>query len=263
METGLAKKTVVVTGGGSNIGRAISLAFAGEGANVVITDLDEAQGKKVADQANALGKGGVSKVVKLDVTKITEVESVFKKIAEESGGIHVLVNVVGGDVLTMFKDTTPEIWDKLILLNYRTFLNSVKSVLPYMISQKGGSIVSIASDAGRVGEAKEAVYSGTKGAVIAASKSIAKEVGRYGIRLNMVCPGMTIPKSDEVGEGSAWKGQEGLFSPEVLESIKKLYPLRRIGTGDDTAKAVVFLASDAADFITGQTLSVSGGFTMV
>lgn len=263
METGLAKKTVIVTGGASNIGRAISLAFAKEGANVVITDIDEVGGKRVVDQAKALGKGGVYKAAKLDVTKFADVEAAIKKIVDEFGRIDVLVNVVGWDNFVLFKDTTPDFWDKVIEVNYRTYLNCVKSVLPYMIDQKGGSVVSIASDAGRLGEVRESVYSGAKGAVIVASKAIAKEVGRYGIRLNTVCPGMTIPKTEEVGETSMWKGAEGFFSGEMLEKIKRNYPLGRIGTGEDTANAVVFLASDAASFITGQTLSVSGGFSMV
>jgi len=263
METGLAKKTVIVTGGASNIGRAISLAFAKEGSNVVIADMDETGGQRVVDVAKAMGKGGVYRVLKLDATKIAEVEGVMKKVADEFGKIDVLVNVVGGDVIQLFKDTTPELWDKIITLNYKTYLNSVKSVLPYMMNQKGGSIVSIASDAGRIGEVREAVYAGTKAAVIVATKAIAKEIGRYGIRMNTVCPGLTVPKKEEVGEKSAWKGAENAYPPEILEKIKKLYPLNRVGTGEDVAGAVIYFASEAASFVTGQTLSVSGGYSTV
>lgn len=263
METGLAKKTVIVTGGASNIGRAISLAFVKEGANVVIADMDEVGGNRVVDAGKAMGKGGVYRVLKLDATKIAEVEGVMKKVADEFGRIDVLVNVVGGDVIQLFKDTTPELWDKIITLNYKTYLNSVKSVLPYMINQKGGSIVSIASDAGRVGEVREAVYAGAKAGVITATKAIAKEVGRYGIRLNTVCPGLTVPKKEEVGETSAWKGHENDYPAEMLEKISKMYPLNRVGTGEDVAGAVVYFASEAASFVTGQTLSVSGGYSTV
>jgi NAD(P)-dependent dehydrogenase (short-subunit alcohol dehydrogenase family) len=131
-----------------------------------------------------------------------------------------------------------------------------------MIGQKGGSIVSIGSDAGRVGEVREAVYSGCKGGVIAFSKAVAKETGRYGIRLNVVCPGVTVPGEEEIGERSMWKDSGKFFTPEVLETVKKAYPLGRTGTPEDTAKATVFLASDAASFITGQTISVTGGYSM-
>ena len=133
-----------------------------------------------------------------------------------------------------------------------------------MIEQKSGAIVSIGSDAGRVGEPLEAVYAGTKGAVIALSKSIAKDVGRYGIRVNVVCPALVTPASpEEVGDGSAWKVAPPL-TPEQIEQAVKFYPLRKIGKPKDVANAVVFLASDiAAGNITGQTLSVDGGFTML
>lgn len=262
MELGLKGKTVIVTGGGSNIGRAITVAFAREGSNIVMAEIDEAQGKKVADQVNALGTGGRCIVVKTDVTKLDEVEVMIKKAKDEFGKIDVLVNNVGWDLLQLFTETTPEFWDKVVTLNYRSDLNCIKSVLPHMIEQKGGSVVSISSDAGRVGEFKEAVYAGCKAGVIALSKAIAREVGRYGIRLNCVCPGMTIPKED-VAEASMWKGVSEFFTPEVLDKMKSAYALRRLGTAEEVANAVVFLASDAASFITGQTLSVSGGYSMM
>ena len=264
MDLGLAGKTVVVTGGGSNIGRAISLAFAREGSNVVIAELDEVQGKKVADQANAMRGGGRSIAVKTDVTKLDKVEAMVKKTLDEFGKIDVLVNNVGWDKPQLFTETTPEFWEKVIALNYRSDLNCIKAVLPHMIERKGGSIVSIGSDAGRIGEFRESVYAGCKAGVIALSKAVAREVGRYGIRLNVVCPGVTVPKPEEVGEGSMWKGEIGKsFAPEVQEKIAKSLPLRRIGKGEDLANAVVFLASDAASYVTGQTLSVSGGYSMM
>ncbi|PIX27532.1 MAG: short-chain dehydrogenase, partial [Chloroflexi bacterium CG_4_8_14_3_um_filter_45_15] len=157
MDLGLAGKTVVVTGGGSNIGRAISLAFAREGSNVVIAELDEVQGKKVADQANATRGGGRSVTIKTDVTKLDEVEAMVKKAMKEFGKIDVLVNNVGWDKPQLFIETDPAFWDKVIALNYRSDLNCIKSVLPHMIEKKGGSIVSIGSDAGRVGEFRESV----------------------------------------------------------------------------------------------------------
>ena len=262
MELGLAGKTVIVTGGGSNIGRAISLAFAGEGSNVVIAEIDRAQGQKVADQAKGLG--GRVIVVKTDVTKLDEVEATIKKTLEEFGRIDVLVNNVGWDNPQLFIQTTPDFWDRVINLNYRSDLNCIKAVLPHMIEQKRGAIVSIGSDAGRIGEFRESVYSGCKAGVIALSKAIAREVGRYGVRLNVICPGMVPPAAGEAGELSMWKGDaEAIFTPEVQQKAAAGYPLRRLGKAQDVAKAVVFLASDAADYITGQTLSVSGGYSMM
>ena len=262
MELGLAGKTVIVTGGGSNIGRAISLAFAKEGSNVVIADIDEVQAQKVVDQANALG--GRTIVVKTDVTKLDSVEAMVKKALEQFGKIDVLVNNVGWDAPQPFTSTTPEFWEKVISLNYRSDLNCFKAVLPHLIEQKKGAIVSIASDAGRVGEFRESVYSGCKAGVIALTKAVAREVGRYGVRLNVVCPGVTVPAPDEVGEQSMWQGEvAAMFTPEVQQKAAAGYPLRRLGKGEDVAKAVVFLASDAGDYITGQTLSVSGGYSMM
>jgi len=263
MELGLKGKTVIVTGGASNIGRAITLAFAKEGSNIAMGEIDEALGKKVADIANGMGAGGKCIVVKTDVTKLDEVEAMVKKTKDEFGEINVLVNVVGWDIPEPFIKTTPELWEKVISLNFRSDLNCLKAVLPHMIEQRGGSVVNIASDAGRIGEFRESVYSGCKAGVIALSKTIAREVGSKGIRLNCVCPGVTIPK-EEVSKASLWsKEVMSIFSPEAQEKMKGAYALRRLGTAEEVANAVIFLASDAASFITGQTLSVSGGYTMI
>ena len=267
MDLGLKGKTVIVTGGGSNIGRGISLTFAGEGSNVVIAELDEKQGQKVADQANALGAGGRCMTVKTDVTKLNEVEALVAKTVKEFGTVDVLVNNVGWDSPQYFVETTPDFWDKVIDLNYRSVLNCIKTVLPVMIEKKSGSIVSVSSDAGRIGEFKEAVYAGCKAAVIGMTKTTAREVGRYGIRVNVACPGMTVPDSEkDVGESSMWnqEGMSNILAPEKLEALaKSAYPLRRLGRPQDLGNAVAFLASDAASFITGQTLSVSGGYSMM
>ena len=261
MELGLEGKTVIVTGGGSNIGRAISLAFAREKSNVVIAEIDERQGQKVVDHIKDLGGNAI--VVKTDVTKLADVEAMVQKAIEKFNKIDVLVNNVGWDIAQYFLETTEDFWDRVISLNYRSDLNCIKAVLPHMTEQKSGSIVSIGSDAGRVGEFRESVYSGCKAGVIALSKAVAKEVGRYGIRLNVVCPGVVVPEGEDAGEQSMWKGEMGdYFSPELQEKAAKTYVLRRLGKATETANAVVFLASDAADYITGQTLSVSGGYVM-
>lgn len=264
MDLGLKGKTAIVTGGGSNIGRAIALTLAREGANVVIAELDEAQGKKVADQANALKAGGETVVTKTDVTDLASVEDTVKKTLEKFGKIDILINNVGWDNLMFFVETTPDFWDKVITINYKSVLNCVRTVLPHMIEQQSGSIVSMGSDAGRMGDPREAVYGGTKGAIISFTKAVARENGRFGVRLNCVCPGATVPdNSEDIGEQSMWKMGFDFFTPELKEKWSKSYALRRLGAPQEVANAVVFLASDAASFITGQTLSASGGYSMM
>ncbi|MFC1945848.1 SDR family NAD(P)-dependent oxidoreductase [Chloroflexota bacterium] len=259
MDLGLSGKTAIVTGGASNIGRAISIAFLAEGANVVIADLDEAQAGKVAESV-----GGKAMVVRTDVTDYSQVEQLVQKTLDKYSKIDVLVNCVGWDKLMPFKNTDQDLWNKIIAINYVSVLNCFKLVLPHMAEQKSGTVVSISSDAGRVGEQMEAVYAGAKGAVIALSKSLAKENGRHGIRINVVCPGLVVPNSaDETGDGSAWKVAPPL-NEEQVEQAAKMYLLRKVGRPDDIANAVVFLASDSvAGNITGQTLSVDGGYTTI
>lgn len=263
MDLGLKGKTVIVTGGGSNIGWGITMSFAKEGANVVIADLDMVQAEKAAAKAKSLGAAAAI-CVKTDVTKFAEVEALVKTAVEKFGRLDVLVNNVGMDTMMNFTDTTPEFWDKLIAVNYKGMLNCTKAALVPMLAQKKGAIVNIGSEAGRVGEAREAVYSGLKGGVIAFSKAVAREVGPKGVRLNVVCPGMTVPQSDEeISDSGPWKKMLQQMTPEVIANIAKTYPLRRVGNATDIGNAVAFLASDAASFVTGQTLSVSGGYSMI
>jgi NAD(P)-dependent dehydrogenase (short-subunit alcohol dehydrogenase family) len=263
VDLGLKGKTVIVTGGASNIGRAICLTFAREGCNVAIADWDEQQAQKVVNECGSLGAKSIQ--VKTDVTKLDQVEAMVKRTLDEFKGIDILVNNVGWDQHMLFVESTPDFWDKIIDINYRSMLNCTKVVLPYMIEQRSGAIVSIGSDAGRAGEFRESVYSGTKAAVIALSKAIARENGRYGIRVNVVCPGVTPGKPEEIGEKSLWAEKEVMdsVSPDYLDKVAKNLPLRKVGKAQDVANAVAFLASDCADNITGQTISVSGGYTMI
>jgi 2-hydroxycyclohexanecarboxyl-CoA dehydrogenase len=264
MDLQLAGKTVIVTGGASHIGRAIALGFAREGANVVIADIDESQAHKAASQANALGGGGRTIVTRTDVTDHEQVEAMVGRTIDEFGRIHVLVNNVGWVLDRLFLDQPREDWEKSVNLNLWSVMNCMRAVLPHMIENGYGRVVSISSEAGRVGEYREAVYAACKAGIIGLTKSLAREVGRYGITLNSVCPAVTIPRSeDEVGEHSLWKVMLQVFTPEMQEKAARLYPLRRLGTADDTANAVLFLASDVANYITGQSLSVGGGFTMI
>ncbi|MCE2464315.1 MAG: SDR family oxidoreductase, partial [Dehalococcoidia bacterium] len=256
--------SVIVTGGGSNIGRAIFHAFAAEGCNIAIADIDQAQGERVAGEVTGMGAGARVFVVKTDVSDHEQVETMVSRAIQEYGGVDVLVNNVGWTVDRLFMEKPREEWEREVRLNLWSPINCIRAVLPHMIEKQGGSIVSISSDAGRMGEFREAVYSACNGGVIALSKAVAREMGRYGIRLNVVCPGLTVPQSEEeMGQDSMWLQMRDIFTDEVLERVRRGYVLRRLGTADELAKSVVFLSSDAASFVTGQTLSVSGGYTMM
>jgi len=259
MELGLRDSAVVVTGGASNIGRAIVHGFAGEGARVMVADIDRARVEQTA--AEAPGQ------VEMMVTDVTSWESTTAMAAgalEWLGAIDVLVNCAGWTVDRLFVEKPREEWEKEIAIDMWGFINCTRAVLDHMIERQRGRIVSISSDAGRVGEWREAVYSGAKAGVIAMSKAIAREVGRHGITLNVVCPGFVPGGRETSGHGSMWAGDQGaLFTAEVLEKVARSYPLRRLGTPEDIAPAVLFLASDQASYITGQTLSVNGGYSMV
>jgi 2-hydroxycyclohexanecarboxyl-CoA dehydrogenase len=265
MDLHLAGRSVIVTGGGSNIGRAIVHAFAREGAHVTIAEIDEGQGRKVAAEAEKLGAASAL-VVRTDVTDWESVRAMVSEVEARRGGIDVLVNNVGWTLDALFMDKDRETWEREIRINLWGVLHCTRAVLDGMIARKGGAVVSLGSDAGRVGQYGEAVYGACKAGIIALSKSLASEVGKHGIRLNVVCPGMTMPDDDgEIAAGSMWTADVNRRwrTSEMRERIAKNYPLRRIGSAADVANAVVYLASDAASFITGQTLSVSGGYSMV
>jgi 2-hydroxycyclohexanecarboxyl-CoA dehydrogenase len=260
----LSGKTVIVTGAGSNIGRAIALAFARERSNVAVAEIDETQGGKTVAEATALGAQAVA--VRTDVTRWESVQAMVRAVEERFGRVDVLVNNVGWTHDALFIEKTREEWEREIQINLWGMINCTRAVLDGMIARKAGAIVSMGSDAGRMGEFREGVYGACKAGVIALSKSIAREVGKFGIRLNVVCPGMTMPKSDEeIGALSMWQAEDNRAwrTPEMQARIAKAYPLRRLATPEDVTGAVVFLASDAASFVTGQTLSVSGGYTMM
>ena len=265
MELGLKGKNVVVTGGGNNIGRAITLAFAAEGCNVAIAELNQAAGERVAGEVRALKSGATATVIDVDVTDRAKTDAMIAEAIVRLGSVDVLVNNVGWTIDRLFMEKSRDEHVKEVDVNLWGAINCIHAVLPHMIDRQGGAVVSISSDAGRIGEYREAVYSACKAGVIALSKSLARENGRYGVRFNMVCPGLTVPPQSEVaGTDSMWaQGMEELFTDEVVERVKRAYPLRRIGSAQEVANAVVFLASDAASFITGQTLSVSGGYTMM
>jgi 2-hydroxycyclohexanecarboxyl-CoA dehydrogenase len=264
MKLNLSGKSVIVTGGASNIGRAITLAFAAEGSRVVIADINVEQANKVASEARAAGAQDVL-VHKTDVSNNKEVLELVSTVEKRCGAVDVLVNNVGWTVLGLFIEQSREQWEKEININLWGMINCTRAVLDGMLAKRSGVVVSIGSDAGRMGEYHEGVYAACKAGVSALTKTLAREYGKYGLRFNVVNPGTTMPKSEEdIGPESMWAGgQKRWRSEEMRAKIAKLYPLRRIGVPEDVAAVAVFLASAAAGFVTGQTISASGGYTMI
>ena len=265
MDLDLRKKTVIVTGGSSNINRANVLTFAREGANTVTADLDEESGHKVINEANALGQNGRAILVRTDVTDWNSVQAMVKTVLREFGRIHVLVNGVGWIVPQLFVDETSDEWEKLINVNLWSVVNCTRAVLDPLIAERYGKIINIGSDAGRTGELRQAVYGACKGGVIALTKALAKELGRYNINVNCVCPGPVIPeRAEQAGKLSMipkGMGQDTL-SHEQKQALLSRHVLKRLCTQQDIANLVAFLASDASSYITGQTISVDGGFSI-
>jgi 2-hydroxycyclohexanecarboxyl-CoA dehydrogenase len=258
LELDLSGRIVVVTGGASNIGRGIVLGFAAEGATTYVADIDGVQAARVAAEAP-----GDVRVCETDVTSWESVQAMVARVVREQGQIDVLVNNAGWAVDRLFVEQTRDEWDRMIATEIWSFIFCTRAVLDGMIARQYGRIVSIGSDAGRIGEWREVVHSGGKAAVMAMTKALAREVGRYGITLNVVSPGFTPGRAGTSGSHSIWAGEQGSqFPPEMLEKVAKRYPLRRLGTPDDVVPAVLLLASDRSSYITGQTLSVSGGYTM-
>jgi 2-hydroxycyclohexanecarboxyl-CoA dehydrogenase len=259
MDLGLEGRIAIVTGGASNIGREIVLGFAAEGSVVYLADIDEKQASRVARDAE-----GKVKVLLMDVTSQQSVQEAVGRVIAEQGRIDILVNNAGWALDRLFVEQPREEMVRTIETELWSFINCTRAVLDPMIATNYGRVVSIGSDAGRIGEWREAVHSGAKAAVIAMSKAIAREVGKYNITLNVVCPGFTPGRPETSGTHSIWAGAQGSqFPPEVLEKVAKRYPMRRLGTPADIAPSVLLLASDLGSYITGQTLSVSGGYSMM
>ena len=247
-------QVAIVTGGGRGIGRAIALELARNGNRVAVFDILEENARAV--QKEIEGLGGAALALKVDLTKCTDVTNAVAKVIERFGQIDVLVNNAGWDKMELFLESEESTWDKVIAINYKAILYTCRTVLPHMVERKSGHVINISSDAGRVGSTGEAVYAGAKGAIIAFSKSLAREVARYHITVNVVCPGLTeTPLLQEVRATSE-------RANKVIDAVTRAIPLGRVGVPEDIANAVAFLASRQAEFITGQTLSVSGGLTM-
>jgi 2-hydroxycyclohexanecarboxyl-CoA dehydrogenase len=249
--TRLKDKVAIVTGAAQGIGRAIVMRLAIEGAKVAVADIDIEGAARTANEIKA--SGGSAIAVKLDVTRLQDAIDAADRVEAELGPIDILVNNAGWDVTEPFLESKPETWDKVIAINYRGVLNCCKAIAPKMQARKRGKIISISSDAARVGSTGEAVYAGCKAAIIGFSKTLARELARYSINVNVVCPGPTQTALLK----NAMAGREG-----VLDAMAKGIPFRRLGQPEDLAGAVAFFASADADYATGQVLSISGGLTM-
>ena len=250
----LKGKTAVVTGGARGIGKAIALRFAGDGAHVGILHRQEGSGNEVVQEVRH--RGGSVLAIQCDVTNYEEVKGAVAIIYQEFGSIDILVNNAGVDIARSFVDTDEPLWDTMIAVNYKGFLIATHVCISYMIKQQAGIIISMGSDAGRIGAANEVVYSGTKAAIMASTKALARELARYNIRVNAVSPG---PVQTELWD----KLHEGEKGKKVTEAVMKAIPFRRLGTPEDVADVVAFFVSDDSRYVTGQVLSVDGGLTMI
>jgi 2-hydroxycyclohexanecarboxyl-CoA dehydrogenase len=248
---GLSGRRVLLTGGASGIGRATAIRLAEEGCQVGILDIDEAGAAATAARCQ-----GGAWFKRTDITDRANVETVVAGFENEVGPVDFLANVAGWDLVRTFLDTDVALWDKIIAINLYGPLHLHHVVLPGMVRRGFGRVVNVASDAGRVGSSGEAVYSACKGGIIAFTKTMAREVARKGVSLNVLCPGPTdTPLLDAVKAGSPDGGK-------IIEAMARAVPMKRIGLAEDYPGTIAFLLSDDAGYITGQTISVSGGLTM-
>jgi len=268
MDLGLKGKVAIITGAGQGIGRQIAKTLAEEGAKVVVNDLFQERADAVAEEVRAAG--GEALAVQADVTKQEEVNGMVKRTVEQWGGIDILVNNAGVPLGTSpqgttFVETTKKDWDAAIELNMYGMMNCCRAVIEHMIAQRCGKIVSIISEAGRVGEPRLAAYSGAKAGIVGFTKALAREVARYCINVNCVGVGATLHEGMIANLKALGVTDEQIQERE--QAIMRAYPLarglQRLGLTSDIADAVAFLVSDRAPWITGQVLSASGGFSMV
>lgn len=244
----LTDRIIIVTGAASGIGRGIATRLAADGATVVVADLDRAKAEAAAAD---LGNGSIGLAV--DVTDRAKVDAMTAAVIDRFGRIDTLVNNAGWDKVEPFMDSTPDTWDRVVQINLFGTLHCSQSALRYMLEAGSGQVISIGSDAGRVGSSGEAVYAAAKGGIIAFTKTLAREVARAGITANCVCPGPAdTPLFASISEGN----------PKLRTALEKAIPMRRLAQPEDLANAVAFFARPDSNYVTGQTLSVSGGLTM-
>ncbi len=241
-----AGKTIVVTGAASGIGLACANALAQAGGRVILADV---QSQKAKSEAERIGNGALG--LTLDVTDDASIAGFVKEATAAAGDIHILVNVAGWGRIQPFMENDEDFWRQVVDINFMGPVKLTRALLPGMIERRGGRIVNVSSDAGRVGSLGETVYSGAKSGIIGFSKGLAREMARYAITVNNVCPGPTdTPLFSKVPE-------------KHQEAFVRAIPMRRLAKPEEIAHAVMFFASEGAGYVTGQVLSVSGGLTMV
>ncbi|WP_255171142.1 SDR family NAD(P)-dependent oxidoreductase [Natrononativus amylolyticus] len=251
---GISNNVALVTGSGRGIGRAIATRLAEEGATVAINDIEAERAETTAEELRAVGHDAFA--APADVTDLTDVQSTVDDILEQEGQIDILVNNAGWDRVELFKDNDPEVWNRIIDINYRGQVNCARAVMDNMMERETGKIIAISSDAGRVGSTGEAVYAGTKAGAIGFTKTLARELARFDVQCNVISPGPTeTPLLEEMQE-------ETEIARKIHDGMENHIPLGRKAKPEDIASGVAFFASSDADYVTGQVLSVSGGLTM-
>lgn len=246
--TNLKDKVAIVTGARRGIGRGIALAFAKNRAKVVVSDLDKGDCQKVVNEIKKLGSDGLA--VKCDVSNAEEVKAMVKTTLDKFGRIDILVNNAGIDLMKPFKDMTEADWDKVLSVNLKSVFLCTKAVLPQMIKQKKGKVINISSIAGKIGFAQSSAYCASKAGIINLTRVLALELAQHKINVNSIAPGVIETQMTE----------PFLKDPKMKDNLLSQTPWGRFGKPEDIANAAVFLASDQADFITGTTLVVDGGW---
>lgn len=251
---GLSDKAAIVTGGADGIGRAICQRLAEEGVTVGILDVNEDGAEAAAGHIR--DAGGNAFACPADITDYAAVTGAVDRFEAEASAVDILVNNAGWDIARPFLDTDPDLWRKIVEINLYGPLNLHHIVVGRMARRGAGKVINIASDAGRVGSSGESVYAACKGGIIAFSKTLAREMARANVQVNCVCPGPTDTNLFRTFAGA------GDAADKLVAALERAIPMRRLGQPGDYPGLVAFLASADADYITGQTISVSGGLTM-
>lgn len=248
MDLGLENKVAIITGGASGLGRATAELMSAEGMRLVIADYDADTLARTVQELNSAGADAIG--VRTDTRSYPDCQRMVAEGLDAFGQIDALVNSAGvGGPVEFFADTDPEQWDAVVDINLRGVMNCCRAVTDHMRKRRYGKIVSLGSEAGKVNEKRMVIYGATKGGVIALTKGLAVELGRFNINVNSVCPGVTrTPMTSYITE-------------EMEQVATRFYPMGRLGRPDDIAPMITFLCSDATSWITGQAISVSGGFT--
>ena len=248
----MTKQVAFITGAGSGIGREIARKLGAKGLKIIVADINM---KNAEETISILTKENIeATAIYCDVTTLESVQEAVKESVEKYGTIHVLVNNAGWDKIEPFLKSEPSTWKTIVDINLMGQIHTCKEILPIMIENGSGKVVNIASDSGRVGSSGEAVYSAAKGGVISLTKTLAREMARYKLNINCIAPGPSnTPLIEEIGT----------YNQGIVKALEKAIPFRRLAEAKDIANAVAYFASPEADYVTGQTLSVNGGLTMV